>query len=807
MNCPLFPMNCPVKCVTFLLNWYQHHTLLGISRIFTISMSKQYILSWGNLSFCALQKFLLLAICSVVSIVPLSAQTPVLDSLAAVLRSSDAANRNDTGMVNLLNQLSVEIRPSNVEQSLLYAQRAEDIASKISFANGLAMSYTNMGIALWKQGKLAPALDLHTKAHKIYREAGNKKGIAKALNNIGLIYDNRHQPDIAIRYYADALKLAEEIQDKGMQSLLLTNLGALNADRGQYEQALEYHLKGLKLKEELADTRRMWSSVIGIAIVYGQLKRYEESLAFYQRGRELARNIGDKEGEAMVLGNIADLYNAIGKRSEALEAARASLAIGEKEKFLMVQEGALRSLSQILESSGQDKQALTYYKQFAAVRDSIFSQENNDKLAKLYTEYETQKKEQQIQLLEQSRKLDLFWRYGLMTGVVFLTLLVILLLNRYSLKQRSEQALTEKNASLSEANSEILRQQEILVEQAQSIQIANTQLQETIVQLQRTNQDLEEANAVKMKFLHLATNDLANFLSALDNASQSFDDTSKDSENRLQLSTLLQSTKSMHAVMMDVLQTNAQLEQENEIKIKLLSIVAHDLRNPLTSILGLARLLLSGGLAKPNASELVNMIITSSENMYRLISDLLDNTALQLGKLELNLQAMNMTELCQEMIEQYRPGAERKRQHIEASCEPSCFIMGDWRRIVQVIDNLLSNAVKYSPFDTQMFVLLQKSGDMIRLEVRDEGPGLTEEDKQKLFGFFQRLSARPTGGESSSGVGLSSVKKIVELHGGRVWAESLYGDGTTFVVELPAVPTIDDHVMISAQAQEQVQEN
>jgi len=619
-------------------------------------MGKQYIPSWGNFSFCAVQKFLLLAICSVVSIIPSSAQTPVLDSLAAILRSSDAANRNDTGMVNLLNQLSVEIRPSNAEQSFLYAQRAEGIASKISFANGLAMSYTNMGIALWKQGKLAPALDLHTKALKIYRQAGNKKGVAKALNNIGLIYDNRHQPDIAIRYYADALKLAEEIQDKGMQSLLLTNLGALNADRGQYEQALEYHLKGLKLKEELADTRRMWSSVIGIAIVYGQLKRYEESLAFYQRGRELARNIGDKEGEAMVLGNIADLYNAIGKRTEALEAARASLAIGEKEKFLMVQEGALRSLSQILESSGQDKQALTYYKQFAAVRDSIFSQENNDKLAKLYTEYETQKKEQQIQLLEQSRKLDLFWRYGLMTGVVFLTLLVILLLNRYSLKQRSEQALTEKNASLSEANSEILRQQETLVQQAQSIQIANTQLQETIVQLQRTNQDLEEANTVKMKFLHLATNDLANFLSALDSASQSFDDTSKDSENRLQLTTLLQSTKSMHAVMMDVLQTNAQLEQENEIKIKLLSIVAHDLRNPLTSILGLARLLLSGGLAKPNASELVNMIVTSSENMYRLISDLLDNTALQLGKLELNLQAMNMTELCQEMIEQYRPG-------------------------------------------------------------------------------------------------------------------------------------------------------
>lgn len=692
---------------------------------------------------------------------------------------------NDTIMVNLLNKLSLEVRPSNLEQSFRYAKRAEEIATKISFPDGLALSCTNLGIALWKQGKLAPALDLHTKALTLYRETNNKKGIAQALNNIGLIYDNRHQPEIAIKYYTDALKIAEEINDKRVQALLLTNLGALNADRGNYESALAYHLRGLKLKEELGETLRMWSSVIGVAIVYGQLKRFDEALTYYQRGRELARNIGDTEGEAMVLGNIAELYAATGRKHEALEAATASLAIAQKEKFLITQEGDLQTLSQIYESLGQEKQSLAYYKQYVAVHDSIFSQENNDKIAKLYTEYETAKKEQQIQLLEQSRRLDLFWRYGLMTGVVLLTLLIILLLNRYALKRRSEQVLTEKNTSLSEANTEILRQQEALVEQAQSIQIANTQLQETIVQLQRTNHELEEANAVKMKFLHLATHDLKNFLSALDNASQSMAIAGNVSGNGQQLATLLESTQSMHAVMMDVLQTNAQLEQENEIKIKLLSIVAHDLRNPLTSILGLARLLLGGGLGKQTAPELVQMIIASSETMYRLINDLLDNTALQLGKLELNLQAMDMTELCREMTEQYRTVAERKGQVIQGTYEPACNIVGDWRRIAQVIDNLLSNAVKYSPFDTHIHVRLFKSQDMIRLEVRDEGPGLTEEDKQKLFGFFQRLSAKPTGGESSSGVGLSSVKKIVELHGGLVRAESFYGEGATFIVELP----------------------
>lgn len=718
---------------------------------------------------------------------PIFAQTPLIDSLTALVRGNEASGRSDTAMVNLLNRLSAELSRSDAKQSFEYARRGEEIALRLNNAALIALSCNNMGIALWKQGQLAPALDVLTRALRMYKEIGDKRGITKVLNNIGIIYDNRHQPDIAIQYYKDALKLAAEINDKRTQAFLLTNLGALNADKGNYEVALEYHLQGLKLKEELNDTRRMWSSVIGIAVVYTELKKHAEALSYYRRGLDLAKNIGDKEGEAMSLTNIADLYIAMKKDKEALASATTALAIAQQENFLMVQESALRTLSQIAETSGQEKQALAYYKQYATVRDSIFSHDNNENIAKLHAEYEAEKKEQQIQLLEQSRKLDTLWRYGLMAGVVFLTLLVILLLNRYALKRRSEQALTEKNFSLSEANTEIMRQQETLTEQARSIQLANTQLQETIVQLQNTNHELEEANAVKMKFLHLAANDLKNFLSALNTASQSLDTRDEDSESRQQLVLLLESTQSMHAVMLDVLQTNSQLEQENEIKIKLLSIVAHDLRNPLTSILGLARLLLGGALAKPNAAELVEMIVTASENMYRLISDLLDNTALQLGKLELNVQIMDVTELCKEMMEQYQAIAGRKRQHIEGMYEAGCTISGDWRRIVQMIDNLMSNAVKYSPFDTQIFVRVFKTQNSVRLEIRDEGPGLTEEDKQKVFGFFQRLSARPTGGESSSGVGLSSVKKIVELHGGRVWAESLYGEGTTFVVELPAV--------------------
>ncbi len=106
---------------------------------------------------------------------------------------------------------------------------------------------------------------------------------------------------------------------------------------------------------------------------------------------------------------------------------------------------------------------------------------------------------------------------------------------------------------------------------------------------------------------------------------------------------------------------------------------------------------------------------------------------------------------------------------------------------MQVIDNLISNALKYSPFDTTITIRVKAKSDNVRLEVEDEGPGISEEEMPKLFGKFARLSAQPTGGEHSTGLGLSIVKKMVEAMNGKVWCESEPGKGATFIVELPLI--------------------
>ncbi len=243
----------------------------------------------------------------------------------------------------------------------------------------------------------------------------------------------------------------------------------------------------------------------------------------------------------------------------------------------------------------------------------------------------------------------------------------------------------------------------------------------------------------------------------------------------------------------------AAAEQANQLKTELLAIAAHDLKNPLQSILGFAYLIREKPDDVVTVAQRAEIIERSSKRMVKLINDLLEEAALQAGKLTIQKSAVDVAELVSTVIDHNRTIAEQKSQRIDARLEPNLIAEIDADRMREVFDNLISNAIKYSPTGKTIYVETKKHTRIngqktdintpdtcILIAIRDEGQGLTDEDKKKLFGKFQRLSARPTGGESSTGLGLSIVKQLVELHGGQAWAESEgKGKGSTFFVELP----------------------
>jgi signal transduction histidine kinase/ligand-binding sensor domain-containing protein len=229
-------------------------------------------------------------------------------------------------------------------------------------------------------------------------------------------------------------------------------------------------------------------------------------------------------------------------------------------------------------------------------------------------------------------------------------------------------------------------------------------------------------------------------------------------------------------------------QEADRMKGELLSIAAHDLKSPLQSIIGYTELMGEDAAASPVTREYAGQSARAAQRMLDIVNRLLQSDALERAGLPVVTQAVDVGRLALAVTSALESQAEAKKQRIHVSAPAPTLVEGDEEWLSQVLENLLGNAIKYSPPRRSIWLSVVRTPTAVRLEVRDEGPGLTEEDKTKLFGRFQRLSAQPTGGESATGLGLFIVKQLVELHRGRIWAESDGpGRGASFVVELPPV--------------------
>jgi signal transduction histidine kinase len=235
---------------------------------------------------------------------------------------------------------------------------------------------------------------------------------------------------------------------------------------------------------------------------------------------------------------------------------------------------------------------------------------------------------------------------------------------------------------------------------------------------------------------------------------------------------------------------NIALEAMNTLKNEVMGMAAHDLRSPIGNIHNLAELILddNGEMGQEERAEIVTMICNLSQGMMNLLNDLLDITAIESGKIDLQPTPVAMRPYLWETEHYHRLLAERKKIHLITEVADNLpVVVFDQQRIRQVLNNLLSNAIKFSPMHTVVRLRVYTTPVGIEFSVIDHGQGIPSEELSRLFGAFQRTSAKPTAGEHSTGLGLSICKRIVELHGGRIGVESEVGRGSRFFFVLPLV--------------------
>jgi len=224
----------------------------------------------------------------------------------------------------------------------------------------------------------------------------------------------------------------------------------------------------------------------------------------------------------------------------------------------------------------------------------------------------------------------------------------------------------------------------------------------------------------------------------------------------------------------------------NEEKDYIIEILAHDLNAPLSTIQGLISLFkLDAKSLSEDQKEYLGKILGAVQKSKELVTKVTDMTALEQESLKITLEVHHVTEILQEVIREKEVQAWEKGMHIRSNLkgEPHCIV--DKVYLYHVFDNIVSNAIKFSPKGSNIYVKQVVRNARARIEIRDEGPGIPTHEIEQLFAKYTRLSARPTGGETSTGLGLSLVKRYVKMMNGEVWCESKPGEGATFFVEFP----------------------
>jgi PAS domain S-box-containing protein len=228
----------------------------------------------------------------------------------------------------------------------------------------------------------------------------------------------------------------------------------------------------------------------------------------------------------------------------------------------------------------------------------------------------------------------------------------------------------------------------------------------------------------------------------------------------------------------------ASLERLNLMKSEFVSMVSHEFRTALVGIQGFSELIRDEDLEVPDIKALAGDINNDAMRLNRMISEMLDLDRMEAGKIRLELKPLSVNQLLKDAVERTQVGTDRHT--VVAELDMALPVTaGDSDRLVQVISNLLSNALKYSPDGGEIKVTSRNEDGLIHVSVQDHGQGIPAEFIDRVFGRYERFESNRTSKVTGTGLGLAISKQIVDLHGGTIWVESVFGKGSTFHFTLP----------------------
>ena len=676
------------------------------------------------------------------------------------------------------------------------AVRADDTMPTVDAERALAeIRIDQLNLTAEQLGRADPARAerLASEAFVAARDVHYERGRIEALHNLGRIARLRGQLQAASGYLVEALSAAEALGETRLIAKVGNSYGTVLERQGLDAEALDRHQRVQNLWRDLDDLPGLIASSINIARVFERRQAWNDAQRHYEAALQQYEDYAAKD--LVPAQDIAAIWMGQGRIAlgrglvdQAEYAFTRALDLQTEHRDLVGESAARTGLARVAAARDDEAGAVSGFEQALNLATRVGARaEMVEALAELGRWHlgrsgaelsGTQRRDRLQRALDYTQRALQLLRQGESDRTMQIGL-HRQLADIHELQGDNAQALTDlktahelrerqyreqneaRYALLANAANMRERERELLALRAASEQQAEILAQETL---------LKRAFAAAMILL-------AGIAVLL---------TVRFVESRRAARERTAANARLAGALQTAEQARSRAEEADRVKTEMLGIAAHDLRNPLSSIIGFAELIRAERESIEDARRHANIIIAAAERTLKLVSDLLESAVLDAGQIKLQQVPCDLSVLLTDAIARVGTRAQAKQQQIDFRAASGAIVLADVERLDQVFENLLSNAVKFSPMKGLIEVWIELDAERARVAIRDYGPGFSADDRRQLFKRFQRLSARPTGGESSTGLGLAIVKDLVALHGGNVRAESEgLGRGATFFVELP----------------------
>lgn len=651
-----------------------------------------------------------------------------VDSLAMVVREKALADSNFVVLTRLkILEVTAYLTSNRYDEALDAVYEAVDLAEKTDLLRYRVMARKWLADTYNARGEYDKDLDIINDALEMLGDAEIPDVRVAVVASRAGILRNRDRNSEALRDYLRVIDTINELGHQGNLAVIYNSIGLIYIDKNDHESALEYFQMAYEINRERNAVHNLSTNYNNMSLALAGLERHEEAIDTLHAAIRFNTRHNLPFSVIRNMFNLSTNYSSIGDLDNARNISLEGLSMSRGRNFRFGKLYHTNALAKVYKELGDFETALEYanesYELSSQIGVKSVQASMSGVLSAIYEHFG-----------DYQSALEYYQEYHTLNEELTesrrSTELEELIVNYNVEQQEAENLLLQQNLEFQEA-----------LNRNQTIILALLLLGVIVT-------------AILLIIVYFKQRRLRALLSAVE-----------DQNN-------------------DIARKNEELERLNNDRNALIGVIVHDLKNPLSSITGLAEVMGMNKLDDENRS-LLEMIDVSAKKMQSMVDNLLDVNRIEKKNIEADYEVVETRNLIENILPQFRMQAAKKLIVIEEKVENfKVYTHKDY--VTRILDNLISNAIKFSPMGTNVQIEIEKTSKLIwRIVVDDEGPGISENEKNELFKMFSQLSTRPTGGESSSGIGLYTVSLLSKKLGGGIKLENKEGQGARFVCTLP----------------------